>query len=77
MENKIGFLEEVKDGLIHKSSTRLMALLSLLVGLGIAVASVFMDSITLGEALPFTGTLLAYSLGAKAFKDYSPQEIKK
>ena len=73
---KIGFFEEWKNDMVHQSSTRLMAFLALLVGLGLSVASVFMDDITLGDALPFVGTLLGYSLGSKAFKDIANRSVK-
>ena len=63
---KTGFFESNPG---RKSSTRLMAFLSLCTGLIIAVSSVFVDNVSLGDALPFVITLLSYSLGSKAFQE--------
>lgn len=63
---KNGFFETASG---DKSSTRLMTFMALCVGLIIALSAVFGSEITLGDALPFTVTLLGYSLGAKAFQN--------
>lgn len=75
-EKKIGYWEELKEGRIFKSSTRMNAFLALAIALGLSVAAVFMDDITLGDSLPFVGTLLGYSLGSKAFKDIASRSVK-
>ena len=62
---KTGYFED-QPGV--KSSTRLMAFLSLLAGLSIALSSVFVESITLGDSLPMVITLLSYSAGVKTFQ---------
>ena len=49
------------------SSTRLQFFLSCVAGLVIAISSVFLESVTLGDSLPMVITLLSYSLGAKIF----------
>ena len=70
---KTGFFESSPG---NKSSTRLMAFLALCVGLAIAVSSVFIDSVTLGDALPLVLTLLGYSLGSKTFQEITNKTNK-
>lgn len=59
----------------RKSSTRLMTFLALVAALIIAICSVFMTTISLGDSLPLVVTLLAYSLGAKSFQQIA--EVKR
>jgi len=63
---KVGFFQSAPG---RWSSTRLQSFLAFSVGCVIAVSSVFVDSVTLGDAFPMMITLLAYSLGYKTFKD--------
>ena len=69
---KIGLFEE-EEGVI--SSTRVMAFIAAIGGIVIAVASVFLNTVTVGDALPMVITLLSYSFGAKVFQKFA--EIKK
>ena len=71
---KTGFFE-VAPG--NKSSTRLMTFLALISGLIIALSSVFMDGVTLGDSLPMVLVLLAYSLGGKAFQNVVEMQQRK
>lgn len=66
--NKIGFFETLNNGQIEKSSMRLQTFIASIVAVIIALISVFMVSVTLGDALPMVITLLAYSFGAKVFQ---------
>ena len=59
---KVGFFEEKEN---IKSITRVMTFSSLVAGLVIAISSVFMKSVTFGDAMPMVVTLLMYSVGAK------------
>ncbi len=56
-----------KDTNGNLSSTRVMAFLACISALVIAVGSVFMPTVTLGDALPMAITLLAYSFGKQVF----------
>lgn len=69
---KVGFLEE-SEGV--KSITRLKTFIATISAVVIAVASVFLKSVTIGDALPMVVTLLAYSFGAKVFQKFA--EVKK
>jgi len=63
----VGFFEE-KEGV--KSSTRLMTVSAAFGGIAIAIASVFLKDVTLGDALPMVATLLLYSAGQKIGNKY-------
>jgi hypothetical protein len=69
---KTGMFEE-KEGVV--SSTRVMTFIAAIAGIFVAVASVFVQDITLGDALPMVITLLSYSFGAKIFSKFA--EVKK
>ena len=60
-----GFFEDNKG---NKSSTRLKTFLAAITALIIALASVFLEQITLGDSLPMIITLLAYSASEKTFQ---------
>lgn len=72
MTETTGYFEE-KEGV--KSSTRLMTFTAAMAAIFIAVASVFIKEVTIGDALPIVLTLLSYSLGAKVFQKIA--EVKK
>jgi len=63
---KVGFFQSAPN---RWSSTRLQSFIAFSVACAIAVSSVFVESVTLGDAFPMVLTLLAYSLGYKTFKD--------
>lgn len=69
---KIGMFEE-KEGVV--SSTRVMTFIAAIGGIIIAVSSVFLKNVTVGDALPMVITLLSYSFGAKVFQKFA--EIRK
>ena len=60
-----GFFEDPNG---NKSSTRVKTFLAALVAMFIAVADVFMDSVSAVATLPIIITLLAYSAGEKSFQ---------
>ena len=58
-----------EDSKGNKSSTRLKTFLAAITALIIALSSVFLSQITLGDSLPLIITLLAYSAGEKSFQN--------
>ena len=58
-----------EDSKGNKSSTRLKTFLAAMTALIIALSSVFLSQITLGDSLPLIITLLAYSAGEKSFQN--------
>lgn len=58
----VGFFDE-SEGV--RSSTRLMTVTAALGGIAIAIASVFLADVTIGDALPMVIALLGYSMGQK------------
>ncbi len=58
-----------EDSKGNKSSTRLKTFLAAMTALVIALSSVFLSQITLGDSLPLIITLLAYSAGEKSFQN--------
>ena len=58
-----------EDSKGNKSSTRLKTFLAAMSALVIALSSVFLSQITLGDSLPLIITLLAYSAGEKSFQN--------
>ena len=71
MNGQVGFFEE-GDGV--KSITRLKTFMAAIAAILIALCSVFVDGITIGDALPMVVTLLAYSAGTKVFQKFA--EVK-
>ena len=65
---KIGFFETLNGDRVEKSTTRLITFIAGVVALIIALMSVIMKDVTLGDALPMVITLLAYSAGTKVFQ---------
>jgi len=57
------------------SSTRVKTFIAAIAGIFIAIMSVFVKDVTLGDALPMVIVLLAYSFGEKIFSKFA--ELKK
>ena len=61
----------------NRSSTRVKTFLAALTALAIALASVFMQEITLADSLPLIIILLAFSSGEKSFQAYLESKFNK
>jgi len=66
MKYKIQYLTDAAG---KTSNTRVNAHLAVLSALAIAISSVFVDGVTLGDSLPMVIVLLAYSFGVKTFQN--------
>jgi len=69
-----GFFED-NNG--NKSSTRLKTFLSAITALFIALISIFLNEVSLGESLPVIITLLAFSSGEKSYQYFLESKFKK
>ena len=61
---KVGFFDEAPN---VQSMSRLMTFLALVAAILLALISVLMDNVSLGDSLPLIITFLAYSAGQKIF----------
>ncbi len=69
-----GFFED-NNG--NKSSTRLKTFLSAIIALCIAIISVVLNEVSIGESLPVIITLLAFSSGEKSYQYFLESKAKK
>ncbi|MFK5856094.1 MAG: hypothetical protein QM503_08195 [Bacteroidota bacterium] len=68
-----GFFEDSNG---NKSSTRLKTFLAAITAFVIALATVFVSSISLVESIPVIITLLAFSAGEKSFQYFIDSKYK-
>ena len=64
---KPGFLTDTEG---NKSSTRLKTFLAAITAFIIALTSVFLKGISIGQSLPIIITLLTYSAGEKSYQNF-------
>ena len=69
-----GFFEDSNG---NKSSTRLKTFLSAITALFIALISVLINEVSIGESLPVIITLLAFSSGEKSYQYLLESKFKK